>query len=508
MRETKHGRGMRLAAALLAAVLLAAGLPGVIRTAAAESAWPGETETVRAMIYTLPVPKGMAEGESEEIQTKDGQMNRYRWQDSSGKYRIGADVISHKKSFVVNAETVQAEYAGLTDGIETLWMEEITLDRTHPALALATSTLREPQEGADWEAYTENQVSLLYYLGSNLLMLTYESREAPDADPGLQPKKDEWLPVLAQVSYSVPEGREGLPDWLVTLDSFVCTINGKNGQRAVAAGKSLQLTAELAEEKRISAMNAKLKKVYWILADTEVLYNTGALEAPDASVASISQSGVLKGGKVTEPKPVTAIALNEASEYVASKNFLILPAQASLALSEKAAELYVGESAPLALAVSAEPEETLLFSAEYTNVEWTVDKPDLLEMQDDGQGTVTLTAKAAGKAVVTVKDTVSGKSAKAVITLLTPVTEIAVDGADTVAPGKAAQYKAVLTPEKPSSKKVTWSLEAGEEYAALSKDGKLTVKKDAPAGTEIVIACRAEGSSLERVARKTVTVGD
>ena len=203
---------------------------------------------------------------------------------------------------------------------------------------------------------------------------------------------------------------------------------------------------------------------------------------------------------------MTVIALNPVSEYIASKNFLIMPAQTKLALSEKEITLYVGESAPITLAVSAEPEETLIFSAEYTNIVWTVDKPDVLEMKDSGEGAVTLTAAAAGKATVTVKDTVSGKSAKAAVTILTPVTDVAIDGPETVAAGKAAQYKAVLTPEKPSSKKVSWSLEAGEEYASLSKEGKLTVKKDAPAGTEIVVVCRAEGSSVDRVAKKTITV--
>ena len=476
---------------------------------AADAAWPGETETVRTGMFTLPVPTGLTATEPVQISDREGLMERFSWMNEDGTRAVFADVSSYKKIFYVNTENIRSIYTTLTEKMENvLWQEEVMLDEKHPALVTATLELIEPAEGEEGEAACEQQITLLYFFGSSMLTLTYGGREPAEAmtDESLQPKKDDWLALLGQVSYSTPENREGLPEWLVTLDSFVCNIYGKDGQLGVASGKTLQIYAELAEEKLVKAMNANAKKVYWVLADTAVMALTGQLTPPDESVATISSSGVLKGGNVDKITAVTVVALNQTSENVTWSTFLVFPAQKSLTLSEQKADLYVGESAPMTLVVTAEPEESLAFGAGYTNIVWSVDKPDLLELKDSGAGAVTLTALAPGKATVTVKDTVSGKSAKAVFTLLTPVTAVEIDGPDTLAPGKGAQYKAVLTPEKPSSKKVTWTLEAGEEYATLSKEGKLTVKKDAPEGTEIVISCRAEGSSEERTDRKVVTV--
>ena len=67
-------------------------------------------------------------------------------------------------------------------------------------------------------------------------------------------------------------------------------------------------------------------------------------------------------------------------------------------------------------------------------------------------------------------------------------------------------YKAILSPEKPSSRKVIWTIGQGKEIATVSSEGRLTVKKDAPAGSVITLVCRAECSSLERTAEMKVTV--
>ncbi|MBR4577846.1 MAG: hypothetical protein IKO25_11700 [Clostridia bacterium] len=500
--ETRNFRNsfIRTLAVLMAFAFAAAGM-----TAARAEQTEGVRE-VRNVIYTMPIPAECTEKGSGEVPVQGGVIQWIRWENEAGNEVVYSDVTSYKKVFSVNADQIKALYDSQTETVDgILWQEDLTLDGRYAARALATANLK---TGEDGKEYAEIRVRLFYFLGSNILNLYYESREAAEAmkDETRMPKAEEWLPVLQQVHYALPENREGLPDWLVTLNSFVCTLSTKNDQLAVAAGKTLQIQAQQQEYDRIRAMDSKAARLNWALADAEVWAQEGKLAKVDSSVATISANGLLKAGKVDDVTVVIVMAYNQASDYIASASYLIVPQQKSLTIDETKITLYAGESAPVTLTAAADPEQSMLFSTAYSNISWSTNNAEVLEVTDLKNGKAEVKALAPGKATVTVSDSVSGRSAKAAVNVLSPVTGVTISGPDTVQPGRSVLFKAALTPERPSNRKMTWSLEKGGEYASITESGRLDIRKDAPEGTEIIIKCQAEGSSQERVDRKTVTV--
>ena len=99
-----------------------------------------------------------------------------------------------------------------------------------------------------------------------------------------------------------------------------------------------------------------------------------------------------------------------------------------------------------------------------------------------------------GKTVITVKDPLTGKSGKATVTVLAPVTSIDVTGPETVKAGKTASYKAALEPKKDIDKNVIWTVDVAESVATVNEKGQLKVAKDAPAGTVITLTAKAQGT--------------
>ena len=490
---------------ILTAVLLSVAGSGRGEPAVTEAGFDAflsaETETARNIVFTFPVPAGMTQKDAGESKTQGGQVNWMTYRDEDGGQTVYADVTSFRHLFTIQAEQVQALYQAQAESMGTvLWQEEIILNGNHPALMLATEESAEEEDGTE---RIHHRIRLLYFCGSNMLNLFYEKTgetEIPDAAA--------VKPLLSRVSYSVPEGREGLPEWLVTLDSFVCQVEPKDGNRVIAGGKTIQCKAEPAEAKLIRTMDEKALGMAWFVLDPVAYQQNGTLQPVEAEIATITAKGLLKAGKTEEITPVMVTAYNPTSGYVSSNIILIVPEQKKLMLSEKEVTLYAGESAPLALTVTAEPESSLIFEEAYTNITWTVNRPELLEIKDGRNGTVYLNALAAGSVTVTAKDAVSGKSVKTAVKIMTPVSGVEISGPDTVQAGKSVTMKAVLTPEKPSSRKVEWSVNVGGDIAAINSEGRLTIKKDVPEGTEITVTCRATGSSKDRICEKTVVVSN
>ena len=510
MKSIKNKGMVRVIALAVAAVMALAVLVGAIAGAAAEDAAGSAAQgvsLVQNVVFRVPVPEGYAEADSGENAGSGSQINWRGYQNESGDSRVFAQVTSYKKAFALDPEMARALYERQTETIpeeELLWKQEIMLDETHPACFLATSRVTDGQDGTQ---IRDTLVRLLYFYCCNMLEMYYEY-ETPAEENFIAPEYQEYLPVFSQVSYAVPEDRAGLPDWLVTPDCFVTTVSAKDDAMAVAAGGALQIRAEMQGEKLVRAMDAAATKQTWFLLDAQKTLTEGKWVLADKAVATVNQNGQVRASNtVKEIAIVQVVAYNQAVGYTASMPLLILPKQTSFVLSEKEATLYVEESDPLQVNALAEPKETLLFYEDRSNLTWTLSRDgELASLAVAEDGTATVTPLQAGNVTLTAKDTVSGRSARMNIKILTPVTGVEISGPETLAPGKAGSYKAALSPEKPSNRKVTWTIDQDSDIATISGDGRLTVKKDAPSGTVITVTCRAEGSSLDRTAEMKVTV--
>lgn len=152
-------------------------------------------------------------------------------------------------------------------------------------------------------------------------------------------------------------------------------------------------------------------------------------------------------------------------------------------------------------------------------LQWTSSKPAVATVDTAG----TVTAKAEGTTTITVKaDDNLGKKAAITITVKNAVTKITIttdkgrteDRYFTVARGKSITLKAKISPDKPTDKRVYWSIAPGAENAATAEDmknitinktsGKVTVKADAKPGQYNVTAVAADGQGAS--AAKTITV--
>lgn len=152
-------------------------------------------------------------------------------------------------------------------------------------------------------------------------------------------------------------------------------------------------------------------------------------------------------------------------------------------------------------------------------LQWTSSKPAVATVDSAG----TVTAKAVGTTTITVKaDDNLGKKAAITITVKNAVTKITIttdkgrteDKNFTVARGKSITLNAKISPDKPTDKRVYWSIAPGAENAATAEDmknitinktsGKVTVKADAKPGQYNVTAVAADGQGAS--ATRTITV--
>ena len=118
-----------------------------------------------------------------------------------------------------------------------------------------------------------------------------------------------------------------------------------------------------------------------------------------------------------------------------------------------------------------------------------------------------VTALSAGKSVITVTvDDGSQKKATFNVTVAVPVTALELSVDETrIEAGKSRKIKAVLTPEKPTNGKITWSVAESEmaDFVTVSREGAVTVKKNCPAG-KVTIAAAAEGAMPDQEVRAEI----
>ena len=381
--------------------------------------------------------------------------------------------------------------------------QEIMLDGNYPAYACVATTYRVSNSGKTyqqvicnlWYPRGNNTVFYLNYYMYSGIGIRYEDATLPTVE--------DFMPLLSQVSYSMPENREGIQDWLITKDDLEMSRSAKPDQYLLNAGGSMRFSVEYRNPALIKKMK-NLQKSAWLVVDPEAMAN-GQVLTIDPSIATLDQNGNLKAGNVQEPVEVQVIAFSSNASTIQSRIVTLLPKMNKISVNEANVTMYVGDS--MKLTGVFEPANAFWYSEKNGgNTAWSVDNKNAISLEDLKDGTAVVQALAAGKASVTLKDILSGKQARSNIQVLAPVEEVTVTGPDTVSPGKRAAYKAVIAPQNAGNKKVSWMVDVDESVATIDKNGNLAVNKAAEAGTSITITCTAEGAAVEVSAAKTITV--
>ena len=152
-------------------------------------------------------------------------------------------------------------------------------------------------------------------------------------------------------------------------------------------------------------------------------------------------------------------------------------------LDKTSLDLKTGDNTTLTATVNPE-------SATNKDVTWISDKPEIAAVEGG-----TVTAKAAGTAIIAVTTIDGGKIATCKVTVTpktVPVSGIQVQGAASIYVGDTTKLTATVTPTNATNQKVTWSSN-NESVATVGTDGTVTAVS---AGTATITATAQDGSGI------------
>ena len=301
-----------------------------------------------------------------------------------------------------------------------------------------------------------------------------------------------------------------------TLKPYVSSIT-ISGVQQIAKGKSVQMKAE------ILPAYATNKKVTWELytADNKKI---------DAKLAKEVGVSITSAGKVTATKnakpgnyTIKVTAKDKGAKSVTYKITVIDTVKIdTVKFMDKSKNTVLKN---VALTLPADSSYNLGKSLEWkckngataalSDFKWSSSNAAVAKVDTKG----VVTPLKAGKVTITVlANDSSGKKATCTITIKQLANKITISGSAKVAAGTSQTYKATVTPDYTSNKKVTWKLSdaAGEVTAKRGKEigvsinstnGKLTTTAKAVAGTYTVSAVAADGSRMSATKSVVVTKG-
>lgn len=222
-------------------------------------------------------------------------------------------------------------------------------------------------------------------------------------------------------------------------------------------------------EAKVEPSDATNKNVTWSSSNPEVAtVDNGvvtAVSAGEAIITVTTEDGAKTATcKVTvnapQTVPVTGVTLDKTS-----------------------LDLKTGDNTTLTATVNPE-------SATNKDVTWISDKPEIAAVEGG-----TVTAKAAGTAIIAVTTIDGGKIATCKVTVTpktVPVSGIQVQGAASIYVGDTTKLTATVTPTNATNQKVTWSSN-NESVATVGTDGTVTAVS---AGTATITATAQDGSGI------------
>lgn len=301
-----------------------------------------------------------------------------------------------------------------------------------------------------------------------------------------------------------------------TLKPYVSSIT-ISGVQQIAKGKSVQMKAE------VLPAYAANKKVTWELYTAD---NTkiDAKLAKEVGV-SITSSGKVAATKNAKPGSYTikVTAKDNGAKSVTYKITVIdtvkidtvkfIDKSKNKVLKNEVLTLPTDRSYDLGKSLEWKCKEGA--TAALTDFKWSSSNAVVARVSTTG----VVTPLKAGKVTITaLANDSSGKKATCTITIKQLADKITISGSAKVAAGTSQTYKATVTPDYTSNKKVTWKLSdaAGEVTAKRGKEigvsinssnGRLTTTAKAAAGTYTVSAVAADGSGKSASKSVVVTKG-
>ena len=270
------------------------------------------------------------------------------------------------------------------------------------------------------------------------------------------------------------------------------TIGVEGEIPVVAAGSTLQLNAVFGNAAIVNSA-AGNNEVTWELLDSDTVFNHAA--------ATISSRGLLTANKDVEwASEVVVKATSTEFDTYAIRKILVTPAAAGISVEPDAVTFFAGDKQSALLKAAMDPT-----SVPPIGLNWSVNKKDLIEITDNGNGTATVRPLMSGKGTLTVREP-GGKYATVKITVLQPVQALELTQKGKPKPGNVVVFTAKLTPYNAGDRTVEWSVDVDESIAVLTNRGRLRISKDAPIGTVIHVTCTAIGAPEPLTASAEVTV--
>ena len=278
----------------------------------------------------------------------------------------------------------------------------------------------------------------------------------------------------------------------ITVQDGEITLSAKDDASVVSGGKKLKLTAAFANPDRVNK-KAKNDGLEWSVIDV----NTR--EAPEN--VTVDKNGSLSvGAKLAEVLNLEVRASSAVFHTQASYPVTAIPAAKKLTVDPAELYFYVGTDTPQSLKALPEPE-----TVPPLGITWTASKKDIVEITAGEDGTAEIKPLAAGKITVTAKEP-GGKSGKASVSIVEPVTGLELTMKGKAQAGKTVTLTAALEPKKAGNKNLEWSVDVDEAVASITAKGQLKIAKTAEAGTEITVTCKALGAPEPIVKTLKVTV--
>lgn len=316
-------------------------------------------------------------------------------------------------------------------------------------------------------------IGMLYYPRNTRLLRVraYSHGETPETAAKVS------IEDIKQFAATLQYDPESAP---FTADDAAITITVKDDPAAVSAGKTLQFKAGFNNPQRVSNKN-KNNGINWTALNAE----TGE----EAEGISISNNGQLKVDKsLAAPVDIEVRATSASYGNFASYQLKAIPAAEQIAVEPAELFFYVGKEDAQTVKAVITPD-----TVPPVGITWTPAGKDLVEITDNGDGTVSIKPLKAGKTTVAVKEP-GGKNAKLTISVVDPVESLELTVKGTAKAGGTVTVSAALQPKTAGNKNVEWSVDVGEDIATINEKGQVKISKDAPAGTKITVTCKALGA--------------
>ena len=291
-----------------------------------------------------------------------------------------------------------------------------------------------------------------------------------------------------------------------TAESGSFSVKIKDNQTVLSAGKSLSLSIEYDNPNCIQEFESaypKKNRKYNKKRDDAIIWSVIDLDTGEESKkVTIDKNDTVRADKrIDRIMNVEIRAKSVRYTSKASYPLTVIPAVRTITVDPKELAFYEGTTDSAAVKAALEPSCVPL-----SGITWTAENAKVVNIEpNETDGTAVVTPLMAGKTTITVKEP-GGKNTKLKVNVMAPVesVELAVKG--NVKAGGKVSIVAALLPKNVGNKTVQWSLDVGEDIAAINEKGQLAISKDAPSGTKITVTCTALGAPSPVTASTVVEV--